>query len=227
VKDVLDKLIESLNNGNILLGVVIVAVALVFNYKKIVEFLEERKKARITKLTEALKCDFVTGLTKSHLEEELASEQFKITTGIRLEKQFREAVIQAHRSTNGELAFVHFKRAIPHLFYEQETLKVKILFSEKVIYWFNLVFGFILAFLGLALMVLPSQIEGVSFIQFITIYGAGLFFIAIALFMLSETFPVVSARKIEKYLLKVTHNASISRPLTRRLIEALWEKKSQ
>ena len=209
MKDVLDKLIESLNNGNILLGVVIVAVALIFNYKKIVEFLEERKKARITKLTEALKCDFVTGLTKSHLEEELASEHFKITTGIRLEKQFREAVIQAHRSTNGELAFVHFKRAMPYLLYEQKKLKVKISFFEKVTYCFNLVFGFILAFLGLALMVLPSQVEGVNFIQFITIFGLGIFFIAIALFMISETFPVVSARKIEKHLLDVTHNNTI------------------
>ncbi|GAA3919119.1 hypothetical protein [Litoribacillus peritrichatus] len=209
MKDVLDKLIESLNNGNILLGVVIVAVALVFNYKKIVEFLEERKKARIAKLTEALKCDFVTGLTKSHLEEELATEQFKITTGIRLEKQFRESVIQAHKNANGELAFVHFKRALPHLFYEQNILKVKVSLFENISYWFNLIFGFVLAFSGLALMVLPSQIEGINFVQFFTIFGLGCFFIAIALFMLAQTFPVVSARKIEKYLLDTTHNNSI------------------
>ena len=209
MKDVLDKLIESLNNGNILLGVVIVVVALVFNYKKIVEFLEERKKARISKLTEALKCDFVTGVTKSHLEEELATEQFKITTGMRLEKQFREAVIQAHKSTNGELAFVHFKRAIPHLFYERNIIKVKISFFEKVSYWFNLLFGFILAFSGLALMVLPSQIKGINFVQFIIFFGLGCFFISIALFMLFQTFPVVSARKIEKHLLDTTHNNPI------------------
>jgi hypothetical protein len=209
VKEVLDKLIESLNSGNILLGVVIVAVAMVFNYKKIVEFLEERKKARITKLTDALKCDFVTGITKTHLQEELATEQFKITTGIRLEKQFREAVIQAHNSANGELAFIHFKRAIPHLFYEQSRLKVNVSTFEKASYWFNLVFGFILAFSGLALIVLPSQIEGINFVQFITFFGLSCFFIAIGVFMLAQTFPVVSARKIEKHLLGATHNNPI------------------
>ena len=209
MKDVLDTLVESLNNGNILLGVVIVAVALVFNYKKIVEFLEERKKARIAKLTEALKCDFVTGLTKSHLEEEMATEQFRITTGIRLEKQFRESVIQAHKDANGEIAFVHFKRALPHLFCEQSILKVKVSLFDKISYWFNLIFGFFLAFSGLALMVLPSQIEGVSFVQLFTIFGLGCFFIAIALFMLTQTFPVVSARKIEKCLLNATHNNSV------------------
>lgn len=209
MKDILDILIESLNNGNILLGVVIVAVAFLFNYKKIVEFLEERKKERIAKLTEALNCDFVTGITKSHLEEELATEQFKITTGIRLEKQFREAVIQAHKSTNGELAFIHFKRALPHLFYDQQRLKVEISLFEKASYWFNLIFGFVLAFSGLALMVLPSQISGINLAQFITIFGLGCFFIATALFMIAQTFPVVSARKIEKHLLDTTHNNPI------------------
>lgn len=209
MKDVLDKLIESLSNGNILLSVVIVAVAFVFNYKKIVEFLEERKKARITKLTEALKCDFVTGVTKEHLEEELATEQFKITTGIRLEKQFREAVIQAHKSANGELAFIHFKRALPHLLYEQNLLKVKVSLFERVNYWFNLIFGFVLAFSGLAFMVLPSQVAEGSFVQIITTFGAGCFFFAISLFMLSQTFPVVSARKIENLVSNNSRNDSI------------------
>lgn len=212
MKDVLYTLIDSLNNGNILLGIVIIGVAFIFNYKKIVEFIEERKKARITKLTEALNCDFVTGETKYHLEEELATEQFKITTGIRLEKQFREAVIQAHKCTNGEIAFIHFKRALPHLLYEQEKLKIKISTFEKISYLFNLIFGFILAFSGLVLMVLPSLINGINFIKFITIFGLGCFFIAIALFMLSQTFSVVSARKIEKHLLDKTHNNPIHSP---------------
>lgn len=209
MKDIIDKLFESLHDGNILLGVVIVSVVLVFNYKKIVEFLEERKKSKITKLIEVLKCDFVTGVTKEHLERELATEQFKITTGIRLEKQFREAVIQAHKSANGELAFIHFKRALPHLLYEQRLLKVKVSLFEQVHYWFNLIFGFILAFSGLALMVFPRQVEAGNFVQLITIFGLGCFFIAISLFMLAQTFPIVSARKIEILLSNTSHNNSI------------------
>lgn len=209
MKDVLDKLIDSLSNGNILLAAVIVAVALVFNYKKIVEFLEERKKARITKLTDALKCEFVTGLTKEHLQEELATEQFKITTGIGLEKQFREAVIQAHKSTNGELSFIHFKRALPHLFFEKNNLDVKVSTFEKVSYWFNLVFGFILGFLALILMILPSQINGVTLIQFFTLFALGCFFITVCLFMLTQTFPVISAKKIKKQLSNTAHNKSM------------------
>lgn len=201
MKDILDELIKSLSNGNILLGIVIIAIAFIFNYKKIVMFLEERKKARIGKLIEALKCEYVTGLTKEHLQDELVTEYFKITTGIRLEKQFREAVIQAHKSTNGEISFAHFKRSLPHLFFENNSLRVEISQFEKASYWFNLVFGFILAALGLVLSILPSQVENINFLQILVILGTGLFFIVTSLFMLLQTFPVASARKIEKLLI--------------------------
>ena len=44
MKDFMDKLVDSLSNGNYLLGIVIVVVAFIFNYKTIVDFWEERKK---------------------------------------------------------------------------------------------------------------------------------------------------------------------------------------
>lgn len=200
MKDVLDKLVESLSNGNILLGFVIIAVALIFNYKKIVEFFEERKKVRIINLLEALRCEYVTGLTKSHLEDELATEQFKITTGVRLEKQFREAVIQSHKNADGELAFLHFKRALPHLFYTQKKLEIKISTFEIFSYWFNFIFGFVLAFSGLILIVLLSLVKDISFVEGMTVIGLGCFFITVALFMLYQTFSVSSARKIAEHL---------------------------
>ena len=46
MEHIADKLFESLYNGNILLAVTIIAVALAFYYKKIIEFIGERKKER-------------------------------------------------------------------------------------------------------------------------------------------------------------------------------------
>jgi hypothetical protein len=206
MKYILDKLIEILSGGNIIFSIVIIAIALIFNYKKIIDFFEERKKARIVKITEALECKHVTGATRVYLEEELETEQFKITTGIRLEKQFREAVIKAHKSMNGEVVFMHFKRALPHLLYKQGVLSVEITTFELISYWFHLIFGFILGFSGLALMVLSNQIKGINFIQLIIFFGIGCFFVVVALFMLNQTLPVVSAQKIKKYLFDETHN---------------------
>ncbi len=203
--DILQQLIGAVRDGNFLLVIVIVAVPLIFNFQKIVEFSEERKKARIVKLSEALNSPLITGLTKFHLEEELVTEQFKITTGIRLEKEIREAVIQAHINTKGELDFKHFKRALPHIFYKDLKLGVKISFFELASFWVNLIFGFILVLVGLLVMELPSQIKGISIAQGLGIFGMGALFIAIALFMISQTIPVVSARKVSKELEK-THN---------------------
>jgi len=196
LQEVLNKLIDSLNNGNILMAAVVVAVALVFNYKKIADFLDARKKTRISRLSDALKCEQVSGSTKSHLEAELAKEYFKITTGINLETEFREALIQAHKNTNGELPFVHFKKALPYLRFEDSKISVKISLFELLGYFFNLVFGFLMAFLGLILLILPGQIKGVNIVQALSIVGLGIFLIAVALFMLYQTFPVVSARLI-------------------------------
>ena len=203
MEHIADKLFESLYNGNILLAVTIIAVALAFYYKKIIEFIGERKKERIITITEALKCNFVTGLTKSHLEEELATEHFKMTTGIRLEKGFREAVIQAYKRTNGELDFVHFKRALPHLSYQRSTLSVKVSVPDRIHYYLNWILGFVSILMGMIfLMVLPNRTESINFIQSMSILGMGCICIAFSMFLLSQTLPVVSARRVRKHLSK-------------------------
>lgn len=199
---VLDKLIDSLNNGNILVAAVVVAVALVFNYKKIADFLDERKKTRISRLSDALKCEQINGVTKLHLEAELAKEHFKITTGINLEAEFREALIQAHKNAKGELSFLHFKRALPHLRLENSKISVKISWFERLGYFFNLIFGYLMAFFGLILLILPGQTKGINLVQALSIVGLGVFLIVVALFMLYQTFPVVSARLISGKLQK-------------------------
>ncbi len=204
----LDKLIDNLSNGNLLFAAVIVVIALIFNFKKVVDFFEDRRKAKIAKLIDALKCEYIQGLTRAHLEEELATEHFKLATGIRLEKEFRDAVIAAHKSTKGELGFVHFKRALPHLYFENSELSVQISIFEKLSYCFNLIFGFAMAIIGLLLFMLPGQIQGMKLVQALSILGMGAFFILIALFMLYQTTSVVSAKKVLK-VLKRSHNNSM------------------
>jgi len=195
---VMGMLVENLKNLNILPVLVIIVIALVFNYKKIVEFLDEREKARVVKLSEALKCQYVSGLTRSHLEEELVTEQFKVITGIRLEKEFREAVILAHRNARGEINFIHFKRALPHIVYKDAKLAVKISSFDKVSYLFNLIFGIFLVLIGLIFIWLPSQMKAINISQLLSTFGIGVFFIAMAFFMLSQTLPVISARKVSQ-----------------------------
>jgi len=199
LNEILEKLVDKVKSGDYLSGALIVMVALIFNFKKIVDFLEDRKKARLLKLTEALECEHVRGLSKSHLEEELATEYFKIVTGIRLEKEFREAIIKAHRDTKGEINFTHFKRALPHIIFNDSKLSVNISIFEWVGYAFNFCCGFLLALLGF-LIIQANQINAESIFQIINRLGFGSFFIIIGFLMLYSTSPLLSARKVKKSL---------------------------
>lgn len=207
MQKILDKLIDSLNNGNILGGVIIVAVALIFNYKKIIEFMEERKKTKVAKFAEALNCKHITGLTKSHLEEALATEQFWLTTGVRAEKQFREAILKAHQDTNGELRFVHFKRAQPHFTFKDAKIEVKITTFENVGFWLNFSIGISMCLLGLIVfgILLFSLIPFSDIKNVPSLPGSlslGSLSLVAGVFMLLETLPVISARYVARELAK-------------------------
>lgn len=211
---IVDKLVDGLNEGNILIPILIAAVALIFNFKKVFDFFETWQKARVKKLSEALKCEHISGPTKSHLEEELATEHFNLATGMRMERGFREAVILAHKNTQGELRFVHFKRALPHLTYRDAKLGIEITRFDLLEGWFNAIFGGLLALMGvlivalsIGLMMAPlGKFQGIDIVQAMKLLGTGGLCIAFAILMLSQLFPVNSARKVAKELEKQRNN---------------------
>jgi hypothetical protein len=174
---------------------------LIFNFRKIIEAVRDQKNVKISILSQALECESIEGLTRTHLINELATEQFKLSTGIRLEKEFREAIIKCHGSSNGELDFFHFKRALPLIRFENAKLLVKINGGDIFGYWVNLIFGCFMAFFGLIIIfVLPSQIVNISFTQFIFIFALGVIVFSIGLFMVSLISPVNSAKRVKKFL---------------------------
>lgn len=202
MKDLIAKLSESLTNEDFLLSAVFVVIVLIANIKTIVEFLEDRKRARVAKLIEALKCDQITGLTKSHLEEELATEHFKLSTGIRLEKDFREELIKAYREANGAVRFDHYKRALPHMKYRNNTLSVRITWFDRAGVCVNGFCGLVLAVISFPLMFLSYFGKEVTFIQFLGQFGIGALYMISAFFLFYQIIPIVSARHVEGALAK-------------------------
>ncbi|MCP4744827.1 MAG: hypothetical protein GY874_01605 [Desulfobacteraceae bacterium] len=208
--NIFEILIGKLANGEhafVTAILVILAVALPFNLKKIIDFIEDLKKARIVKLAEALECRYIKGLTKKHIEDELATEHFKISTGIRLERKFREALIQAHRDTNGELSFYHYKKALNHINYREGAISVHISLFERVVYFVNIVGAFILAILAFLFMAFGKTGTGVTLIDTLSRLGIGFLLLAMAFIFLYQTISVISARKI-RTLIKKNNNTS-------------------
>ena len=146
--ELINKLIDSIEKGNILTVLLIVLIVLIINYKNIIEFIDSRKKIKISKIEEALKNENIKGLDRELLEEQLTKEYFSSTLGLNVEKEFREAIINAYKNTKGEVGFRHFQRGLKFLDYQNGILKVKISKAESIVSYANTIIIIVLYSLG-------------------------------------------------------------------------------
>lgn len=198
--NITDQIVKSINEGDIFVFAIIIIIYLVFNIKKIIDFFEERKKLRRLNIAEALECKYIDGVTKSHLEEELATEHFKISTGIGVHKSLREAIIQAHKDMNGEVRFVHFKRALWHLKFQNSKLVVSISLFDKISFLLNCFSGIFFVLTGVIFLLLPLHDKGIKLIDFLVLFGMGGVFLIFSLFSFYQATSVISANIIKKKL---------------------------
>lgn len=185
-------IISVIKDGNPLIIFLTIVIVLIFNYKSIIEFLDSRKKLKISKIEDALECENIKGLDRELLENELTKEQFKTTIGLDVEKEFREAIINAHKNTKGELKFLHFIRALPFLRYEDETLGVHISTFELIGSIINIIISIIMVFTGYVLF--AYQLFNFSLNNSIPILGLSVILMLIGLFIFGEIRHIISAK---------------------------------
>lgn len=131
----------------------------------------------------------------------MATEQCRAATGLRLEKEHREIVVKAHKSTNGELAFIHFRRARSYLDFKGLKLTITIPRFERFFYPFLKYGGISIALLGLIdLMIATSLRDQIDSAKLVTGLIMACVYISVGIMMLHLSFPVSSARLIRKHL---------------------------
>ena len=197
--DLVDKLIGYLQDGNAVATIIVAMAILIFKYKEVSRFLQGIRRSRIARLEEALKCNLLTGTTRSHVEEELATEQFKAATGIGLEKEFREAVIAAHRRTNGDLAFIHFKRALPHLKFKGMKLTVRLSWIDRQFHRLFFYGGAFLILMNLILMNLLMEFGRLGSVEYYSTLIMSFCLVLGGLYMLYLSLPMLSAEVVRRH----------------------------
>jgi len=199
MKDIQEEIVKALIDGNVVMVITAVVLAIVFNLKKILAFIDDRKKVRITRLTEALACEFIDNSTKKHLQNELAKELCKSATGVAVESKFRKKIFETHDKMNGEVSFIHFTRAMPYFKFEKETLSIHISKFESVSYVINY-FGFFIAMLGFAgtTLALLSEISHPNSTNLLILLITNFSLLTAGIFMITETFSIRSAKMISK-----------------------------
>lgn len=99
---------------------------------------------------------------------------------------------------NGEISFNHFKRALPYFKFKKQKVSIHIDKFERTAYWFNLLGGCFMAFMSLTILLLLAQTPNPAVVTIFTMLGMSAFFTAVAIFMVAQTFPIVSAKMIDE-----------------------------
>lgn len=207
----INKISEHLEKGNIFIFIAIyILIYSLKNWKQIIDYYGEHKKSKINAITEALKSEYVKGFTRTYLEEALESEHFRMSTGIKLEKEFREALLQVYKKAKGELTLKHIKRALPYLEYKNEQLHIKMKWATKFSFLALFLMSIFLFIYGTLGMIIISFYGDNFTFQQITkiIINCCIYFITSIIFF-GQTFPHLAVIKIEKIFKK--HQEVISK----------------
>lgn len=158
-------LVDSVQKGNMLLVLVLIAVLVVLNAHKLYPLMLERKKHRLKGLEAALHSDHVQGIERECLEEQAATEHFYAATGIMLEKAPRQAFMRIYERSGGRLQFGHFKRAVSHVRYDQGEFELHLGRVERLMMWTGIFVGgtiFVLSSTGFCLTLYLLLMQGIE-----------------------------------------------------------------
>ncbi|WP_374327382.1 hypothetical protein [Azonexus sp.] len=194
---ILDTLLKSLENGNWLVVILVVAIAVVVNLRAILEFFERRGTRREEFVKDALKIDVVRDAARSVLEEELNYLVFKRVTGISADRALREKIKSLVDRSDGELQTFQFARARKHTTMKDGKLLIRITRSDKIEHLFNWSFAVLVAVFALLAFMLPTTVKGASFQQVAIFIGLGTLMFFFALFLVSQTTPITVAKHIK------------------------------
>jgi len=196
VEKLLDPLLKALESGSWGIAFLLVALAVIVKLRPIFEFLERQQSRREEFVKSALQVEAVAGAARSFLEEELNYLLLKKVTGISADRHLREKLKEIVDRSAGEIQTLQLAKAKSHLHLKDGTLSIVLHASDRFEWIFNWVFAVFMAFLAIALFMLPSTIKGITLQQLLSLMALGVVFFVFALFLVSQTISFSVAKNI-------------------------------
>lgn len=193
-----DKAFEFFTEGKYVAFAVATVMGLLFNAKNILAFADVYKKRRIEILKEAIGLESINVNLKRHFEDEIEGEYFRLAHKVKLDKGVRDACIDWYYRLNLAISFSHFVRARTHLEVRDGNLSVTISTFDKVGFWYNLVAGVGMLLFGFLLAAMINALKPPTLVGVFILLGMCAFLIVFGFYMLSQTFSVVSAKKVQR-----------------------------
>lgn len=195
----LDKAVQFISEGNYLAFGIATVIGILFNIQKILTVADAFRKRRIELLKEAIGVTSKNENLQRHFQDELEGEYFRISHNVRMDKGIRDASIDLYLKLERQLPFVNFIRAKNSLELDEGILRVKISNFDKIGFYYNLIFGFLLFMSGTLLLLLIDSLKQPTVLGVLTWIILCIFLMAFGFFFLSQTSSYHSAIKIKQF----------------------------
>ncbi len=196
----LDHLLEALKTGNWSVFFIVIAIAVLLNLRSLSEFLEDRATRHQRFVQEALKLEALNQTSRAFLEEELNYIVFRRITGISADEVLKEKLWDVISRSGGELQIRQLSKAREFIRMKDGKLQLVVTTYDVGYAIVNLVFGALVALIGLALFMLPGLVKQTSIDQILTSAAVGFVAFAFALFMVAQASPTFVARRLAPVL---------------------------
>lgn len=206
--DLINKLIESAEKGNYYLPIIVVMILLVIKLRSIYSFYEDFKQQKIKIFRELYSEDSLDEHIKKILKDSINNEVFYQLTGIYTEKFLRNKIIEIYEKSQGLITYRDLKIAQHFLRLEENKLVVKINLSDKINKWFNVFLSILLVIIASYIISLSSIIDNLPLVKILISNLFGVLTYLFAGFIISQTFPIKKAKKIENILQNLTTYSS-------------------
>lgn len=201
---IFQSLTSSISEYQVILATIAAATATAsLTYKNFLESYDLFKRRKLKKLKDALDSEYVTGLTKERLLEDIETEYYRLATGISAEKSIREAMIKNHKSIASDVSYYHFLRARYHLGMKNGELTVNISWFDKLANCYNIATAIFFLFLAGLFLITPLASAQKTLSTTLNCIIIGFIFIGAFGFSLYQIRPIYSAQLIKKELQKL------------------------
>jgi len=206
--DIIDKLLDSLKNGNYSIALILVMILLIIKSKDIYKVYQEFKKQKIERLKELQTIDNLDEETKTFIKDSLNNEVFYQLTGINADKYLKNNLIKVYESSKGIITYKDLKISQRFLKIENNVLTIEIKTGDKIEEWFNIFISIILIIIASYFFSIPSLLPNLKLLQVGLALFIGIFIYLFAGFTIAQTFPIRKAKKIKVILENLTKQSS-------------------
>lgn len=210
LEKIFEILVKSVENGNWLLLVFVVAFALIVNTKNIADVYWQLRHRKLEFLKDALAHSEITGATRLFVKEEFNTHVFRQATGICAGKCLREKLDELYEKSNGELTVYQLFRAQRHFKLADGRLVFDYSTSDYVEFYFNWAMAPLMVVFSIIFFLFPLAVPNLTLIQFFLLFVISLFLAMLGIFLVKQTEPLSVAKRIQPVVARLELDANAS-----------------